>query len=280
MPWAQAGRQHREPCAPVPVPRGCLRPARRHRAGNRRPGTCPQQGRHHPGVSRGHPRGAHGALRRCAPALSPAPGGAAAAPGSAPRRREPTRPRSAHGMGRVPVAAGAPCSPTPHWMSRSDCRPPGPPPPVWCRWASVSRWAPCSGDRGVASCRGAGTILHHWVRSVANSPGAPSPHDPYMAPAPHLCWGSHACQKGAGVRTQPWGRSWMWGGTWHGTGLTWSARRWAAAGGRGWRAAGWCEPSCGRAAAAAWPAHGVGSARAPAREQRPCREGLAKNNTD
>lgn len=80
------------------------------------------------------------------------------------------------------MAAGAPCSPTPRWMSRSDCRPPGPPPPVWCRWASVSRWAPCSGDRGVASCRGAGTILHHWVRSVANSPGAPSPHNPIYDP--------------------------------------------------------------------------------------------------
>lgn len=59
--------------------------------------------------------------------------------------------------------------------------------------------------------------------------------------------------------------------------LTWGAgrRRWRRGGGcRGWRAGGWREPSCGRAAAAAWPARAAGSARAPApapaRGQRPC----------
>lgn len=53
--------------------------------------------------------------------------------------------------------------------------------------------------------------------------------------------------------------------------LTWGAGWWqGGAGCRGWLAAGSSEPSCGRAAAAAWPAHAAGSARAPARRQRPC----------
>lgn len=53
--------------------------------------------------------------------------------------------------------------------------------------------------------------------------------------------------------------------------LTWGAGRRRGAGGcRGWRAGGSSEPSCGRAAAAAWPARAAGSARAPARRQRPC----------
>lgn len=122
-----------------------------------------------------------------------------------------------------------------------------------------------------------GLLTRGYKAARSRSDPGPAHMGPCSAHACTLCTHASALCTCAKSRCPPPGRTEaavggggrMWPA---GLALTWGAgqRRRGGGGCRGWRAGGSSEPSCGRAAAAAWPARAAGSARAPARGQRPC----------